>query len=222
MDAMDVLGALLGRKKSSSGGGGGLLRDIVAGTTRQSAPNQQRRTQPPRQGSRPRSIGEVARSLEELLNVTEDRYAKRHPKAATPVQPPANQRRYQPPAPQEEDSLNEQAVILIRAMIGAAKSDGQISADEQREITAQLGHLSQNEIEFLRREFARPSDPRGIAWDTPLGMEEHVYTISLAAIDLDENKEAEYLADLAHGLRLTPSRCNGIHQRYGAPTIFRV
>ena len=222
MDAMDVLGALLGRKTGGSGGGS-VLRDIVAGKTRQSAPTQQRRTPPPRQGSRPRSIGDAARSLEELLNVSGDRYAKRHPKAATPVpSPAATQQRYQPPAPQEEDNLNEQAVVLIRAMIGAAKSDGQISAEEQREITGQLGHLSQTEIEFLRQEFARPSDPRAIAWDTPLGMEEQVYTISLAAIDLDENKEAEYLADLAHGLRLKPSHCNGIHQRYGAPTIFRV
>ncbi|MEL6107024.1 MAG: DUF533 domain-containing protein, partial [Planctomycetota bacterium] len=172
---------------------------------------------------RPRSIGEAARSLEELLNVTEDRYAKRHPKASPPVPTPAaRQSRYRPPEPREEDDLNEQAVVLIRAMIGAAKSDGQVSEAEQREITGQLGHLSANEIQFLRKEFARPSDPRAIAWDTPLGMEEQVYTISLAAIDLDENKEAEYLADLAHGLRLQPKHCNQIHQRYGAPIIFRV
>ena len=221
MDAMDILGALLGRK-SGGASGGSILRDIAASKTRtpQSSPQRQGRT--PRQGNRPRSIGEAAKSLEDLLNVAEDRYANRHPSHASQASTRHEKRpRYEPPKPQDEEPLHQQAMLLIKAMIAAAKSDGQITPEEQREITGQLGHLSSAEIEFLRQEFARPSDPRAIAWDTPLGLEEHVYTVSLAAIDLDENKEAEYLADLAHGLRLTPGRCNEIHQRHGAPVIFR-
>jgi uncharacterized membrane protein YebE (DUF533 family) len=117
--------------------------------------------------------------------------------------------------------MNEQAKVLVRAMVGAAKSDGQITQDEQDSILKQLDHVSQEEIEFLRAEFSRPVDVRDFTWSVPNGMEEQVYTISLLAIDLNEQKEAEYLADLAHGLRLDTGRCNEIHRKYGAPVIFK-
>lgn len=117
--------------------------------------------------------------------------------------------------------MNEQAEVLVRAMVSAAKSDGQISAPEQKQIIEQLGNVTQEEIEFLRQEFARELDVREFAWSVPIGMEEQVYQLSLIAIDLDEMKEAQYLADLAHGLRLPPERCNAIHRRLGAPVIFQ-
>lgn len=243
MDAMDVLGALLGKKSGSGSPGGNILKDILGGggsSARRPAPPQPRRTPAPQQGRRPKSIGEAARSLEDLLNVSNSRHAERHPqtrpsqtrqpqtrqpqaqRSPAPDLTPAPQRRYTPPEPAEQDALNEQSVVLIRAMISAAKSDGQITQEEQQAIVGQLGHLSENELNFLRDEFARPVDVRELAWNTPLGLEEQVYSMSLIAIDLDENKEAEYLADLAHGLRMQPKRCNQLHQKYNAPEIFRV
>lgn len=230
MDAMDVLGALLGKKSGSGSTGGNILKDILGGGA-SPKPTPRRQAPAPKQGRRPKSIGDAAKSLEDLLNVSNGRHAQRHPQATRhtptrrqpePTPQPAPQRRYTPPETAEEESLNEQSVILIRAMIAAAKSDGQITQDEQNEIVGQLGHLSETELKFLREEFARPTDVRELAWNTPLGMEEQVYSMSLIAIDLDENKEAEYLADLAHGLRLQPKHCNQLHQRYGAPEIFRV
>lgn len=122
---------------------------------------------------------------------------------------------------QQYEVMNEQSKILLRAMVAAAKSDGQITQEEQDNVVKQLEHGSQEEINFLKQEFARPIDVREFTWSVPLGMEEQVYTMSLIAIDLDEQKEANYLADLAHGLRLAPERCNEIHQRYGAPIIFQ-
>lgn len=236
MDAMDVLGALLGKKSGSGSPGGNILKDILGGagsSSRGPAPPQPRRTPAPQQGRRPKSIGEAARSLEDLLNVSNSRHAERHPQTRrstnpnptpnpNPNQAPTPQRRYTPPEPAEQDALNEQSVILIRAMISAAKSDGQITQEEQQAIVGQMGHLSENELNFLRDEFARPVDVRELAWNTPLGLEEQVYSMSLIAIDLDENKEAEYLADLAHGLRMQPKRCNQLHAKYNAPEIFRV
>lgn len=229
MDAMDVLGALLGKKSGSGSAGGNILKDILGGgsSSRQQTPPQRRHAPTPQQGRRPKSIGESAKSLEDLLNVSNSRHAQRHPKAhrvpaPAPSPTPTPQRRYTPPEPAEQDSLNEQSVVLIRAMISAAKSDGQITQDEQQAIVGQMGHLSENELNFLRDEFSRPVDVRELAWNTPLGLEEQVYSMSLIAIDLDENKEAEYLADLAHGLRMQPARCNQLHQKYNAPEIFRV
>ena len=243
MDAMDVLGALLGSKRTSGSPGGSMLEEMLtrgrsgaASPSSRSTPSSpaatpRRQPAPSRhQPRRPKSIGEAARGLEELLGVTNDRYQQRHPQsrsqpAPAPTPTPAPQResssRYQAPNPHEEEALNAQSEILIRAMISAAKADGQIDDQEQQRITGKLGHLSQADIAFLRQELARPLDVRELAWDVPLGMEEQAYVMSLIGMDLDQNKEAEYLADLAHGLRLAPQRCNEIHRQYGAPEIFR-
>lgn len=117
--------------------------------------------------------------------------------------------------------MNAQAELLIRAMVMAAKADGQITRDEQEAIVGQLGDLDQTEVSFLQAEFAREVDVRDFAWSVPLGMEQQVYGISLMAMDLDEQKEAKYLGELAHGLRLPPEVCNGIHDQFDAPRIFK-
>lgn len=116
--------------------------------------------------------------------------------------------------------MNAQAELLIRAMVNAAKADGQIDRSEQEAIVGQLGDLDQAEVQFLQAEFAKPVDVREFAWSVPLGMEQQVYGISLMAMDLDEQKEANYLAELAHGLRLSPEICNQIHEQFKAPKIF--
>ncbi len=226
MDAMDVLGALLGRKSSSGGGNGNILKDMLGGG-RQSSPATapESRTHP--QMQKPKTISGAARSLEEMLGVSPGESADHNE-----YQPPTQQRAPQPtprqPAPQSpapaspsQRPLDAQSMILIRAMISAAKSDGQIDQSEQDHILKQVGQASQQDIDFLRQEFGKPVDVRQLAWDVPMGIEEQVYTISLLAIDLDENKEAQYLAELAHGLRITPSKCNAIHRQYRAPEIFR-
>lgn len=115
---------------------------------------------------------------------------------------------------------NDEALVLVRAMINAAKADGTVSQEEQQAILQKLANPTQETIDFLRQEFSLPVNVRDFAWSVPLGMEQQVYTMSLAAINLDTNPEADYLRDLAHGLRLDAQFCNDLHQRYGAPTIF--
>ena len=236
MDAMDILGAMLGRKSGSGSSGGNVLKDILSGGRSGASPPSRRHPQaqdPARRhpaNRRPRTIGEAAKSLEDLLNVSTDHHQQRRKAPASP--PPSvsgataasrasgasSSSAQRAPA---NDELNEQAEVLVRAMINAAKSDGQVDRQEQDQVIKQLGDVSQNDIRFLREEFAKPLDVREFTWSVPRGMEEQVYSLSLLAIDLDEQREAEYLADLAHGLRLDTDRCNAIHQRYGAPVIFR-
>lgn len=115
---------------------------------------------------------------------------------------------------------NDEALILVRAMINAAKADGSISQEEQQAIIERISDPNQETINFLREEFSSPLNVRDFAWSVPLGMEQQVYTMSLASIQLDTNPEAAYLRDLAHGLRLDAEFCNDLHRRYGAPTIF--
>lgn len=224
MDAMDILGALLGKKSSSGGSGGSVLKDMLGGRRPKPQPQAQTREHP--RARRPASISDAAQSLEELLNVSHDHHQQRRqppPSSPAPQPRPTPQPRSSP-QPQwtaKEEAMNEQAKVLVRAMVAAAKSDGQVSREEQDNILKQLDHVSQEEIDFLRAEFNRPVDVRDLTWSVPKGMEEQVYAISLLAIDLDEQKEAEFLADLAHGLRLDTARCNDIHRQYGAPVIFR-
>ena len=228
MDAIDILGALLGRKPQAGDPQNQTqTRTSGGGTTKPAVdPFENSRT------SRPMTIEESAKSLEDLLKVSTDHHAAKRssskpaptPQASTPS-PPSRaslpERMGLPKQPADSSVLNEQAKILVRAMISAAKSDGQVTAEEQDAILQQLGHAGEQEINFLRQEFAAPLNVRELAWSVPLGMEEQVYTISLRAIRLDEQSEAVYLGELAHGLRIPPMRCNEIHRKCGAPEIFR-
>jgi uncharacterized membrane protein YebE (DUF533 family) len=105
-------------------------------------------------------------------------------------------------------------------MINAAKADGQVSPQEQQAVISRISNPSRETINFLQREFSTPLDVREFAWSIPIGMEQKVYLVSLAAIELDTAAEANYLRDLAHGLRLTPQTCNALHQQYDAPLLF--
>jgi len=115
---------------------------------------------------------------------------------------------------------SSQAELMIKAMINAAKSDGSFDEAEQQKILSKLGDVTQDEIDFIRREFAAPMDVEGFANAVPRGMEHQVYAISLAAINLDENSEAQYLGELAEALRIGADEANQIHTQLGAPTIF--
>ena len=121
----------------------------------------------------------------------------------------------------DEDEANRRAEILIRAVINAAKSDGHVDEQEQQNILQRIGDIDQEEAEFLRRELASPLDIQAFIRSVPRGMEQEVYTISLMGIQLDEQSESRYLIDLAHGLGLSADTCNTIHRELGAPEIFQ-
>ena len=124
-------------------------------------------------------------------------------------------------APQQQDEANQVAVLMIRAMVNAAKSDGRIDQTEQQNIVSKLGsEVSQSEIDFLKAEFAAPLDVASFARSIPAGLERQVYGLSLTSIELDTQNEAQYLGQLAQGLKMDPQVCNQIHERLGAPKIF--
>ncbi len=114
----------------------------------------------------------------------------------------------------------DQATLIIRAMINAAKSDGSIDRDEQEKIIAKLGDITQAEADFVRAEFNAPLDVDAFVRSIPRGLEQQIYAVSLTAIDLDTNKEAHYLAQLAKGLGIEPRMANMIHEQLGVRKIF--
>ncbi len=121
----------------------------------------------------------------------------------------------------QPEQANEQALVLVRAMIDAAKADGQVDAQEQEKIIQGFGaDVSEEELAFLREEMARPLDVNDLVRQVPRGMEKQVYLMSLTAIDLDTNPEAQYLHQLAQSLGLDAQTVNAIHDQVGAPRLY--
>ncbi len=114
----------------------------------------------------------------------------------------------------------DHAALVIRAMVNAAKADNQIDEAEQEKIIGKLGDVTQAEADFVRNEFRQPLDTDAFVRSIPRGMEQQIYAVSLMAIDLDTNKEAQYLDQLAKGLNINPQMANQIHTQVGAPTIY--
>ncbi len=128
------------------------------------------------------------------------------------------------PSQQEVASVtSEQSERLaLRAMIAAAKADGQVDQIEMNRILGQLNPDEMNESErrFVLDEIQKPLDVSDIAREvqTPAQAAE-VYAASLLAIDIDSDREREYLRSLATALRLDSGVVAFLHQTTGAPTV---
>lgn len=100
---------------------------------------------------------------------------------------------------------SEQALLLVRAMIAAALSDGRLDEAERNTIVGRLGALGvgSEERSFLDAEIARPWSPAqfAAAAATPEQRAE-VYLASAIAIDADTDAERAYLKYLAAALQL--------------------
>ncbi len=119
------------------------------------------------------------------------------------------------PTPTQE----EQAKIILKAMINAAKADGNIDQEEQAKIVQHIGEVSQEEIAFVKSEMDAPLDLQGVI-NSARGIEGEVYLTSLMTINLDSQEEAQYLDKLAKGLNISQQASNDFHQRVGAPKLY--
>ncbi|MEM7073934.1 MAG: DUF533 domain-containing protein [Pseudomonadota bacterium] len=117
------------------------------------------------------------------------------------------------------DAMEQQAKLMIRAMIQAAKSDGQIDAEEQAAIIGRLGDIDDEERAFVEAELKAPIDVAGLARDAGEIGREQVYSTSAAAIRLDSAAEAAYLHQLATALGLSDAQRDAIHDRMGLPRL---
>jgi hypothetical protein len=244
MNPFDILTEIIKSGNSQGRGGGGnprpeIVRDILVGGPSQGGG----RAQFPgvfREGSGSGNGRPSAKDIEDMLGV--GRSSPSQPTQPAPAPAPApTSRRVETPAPRsggvpqgdifgqeptkpavEESAASEreQVIVLIRAMIHAAKADGRIDAQEQQAILERIGNTNQETINFLRQEFANATNARDFAWSVPLGMEAAVYAASISSITIDQQAEVDYLKELAHGLRLSPKICNQIHQQYGIRPLF--
>ena len=115
---------------------------------------------------------------------------------------------------------NALAGLMLKAMIQAAKSDGQIDEAEKAKLMDQFGDLDEEERAFIRDQMAAPVDVAALAAEVPQGAGPQVYLMSLMAIDFDNRKEDEYLHALAQGLGLDRDTVNDIHTKVGATNLY--
>jgi len=129
--------------------------------------------------------------------------------------------RFGEPETQPTAEQDQAAGILLSAMIQAAKADGAIDEAEKEALFKSMGDdISQDEANFLNEQMVRPVDPEGLAASIPSGLRQQAYTMSLLVIDLDSQKEAEYLHRFATALNLEHNAVNAIHQQMGEPALY--
>jgi len=122
-----------------------------------------------------------------------------------------------PPATSEQ---SDQAALLIRAMVNAAKCDGAVDEQEQQKIVGKLGDIGPEEAAFIRAEMQAPLDVAGFVRSVPRGLEQQVYVLSLMTVNLDSKAEADYLDQLAKGLNINEQASNQLHEQLGVPQLY--
>ncbi len=191
------LGGLLEQLGGASGGGGG-LQDMLGGLAGAAGGGGLLGSLAGAMQNRPTSN---TASFGEVLNSSFDQTPQ------APIEPSADQ--------------EAAAALMLRAMIQAAKSDGKFDDAEQEKLVGQLGgDVDQEEASFVRSEMQKPVDVQSLINDTPNGLGPQVYAMSLLAIDLDSQNEAQYLHSLAQGYGLDPAQVNDIHAQLGVPSLY--
>lgn len=125
----------------------------------------------------------------------------------------------EPKTAAEKAELERNQELVLKAMINAAKADGQI---EESEITRIVGKVQENGADqesqaFLKAEMAKPMDTAGLV-AAAKGRPElaaELYAASLLAIEVDTPAEKEYLARLAGSLGIAPAVAQNLHQAVG-------
>jgi uncharacterized membrane protein YebE (DUF533 family) len=111
----------------------------------------------------------------------------------------------------------EGAKLMLRAMIQAAKADGEITPAETKAILGHLGDVSDEERAFVEAEMKKPLDPVALARDTQESMKLQVYATSLMAVKGDNAAESGYLGQLGKALGLTEEARARVHESMGLP-----
>lgn len=112
-------------------------------------------------------------------------------------------------------AAEENAKLMIRAMIQAAKADGDLDANEKAKIMSHLENASADERAFVEAEMAAPVDPMALAAAAGSAMKAQVYSAALMAVTIDNAAEADYLRRLSAALGLDPAARDAIHAQMG-------
>jgi uncharacterized membrane protein YebE (DUF533 family) len=117
----------------------------------------------------------------------------------------------------EESELESKAKVVLKAMINAAKADGQIDDAERQRILGKLEEAGADAEtrEFVQADMRRPFDANGVPEVSNPQTAVEVYAASLLAIAVDTPAERDYLRRLAQGLGLEAGTVQRLHAALG-------
>ena len=127
-----------------------------------------------------------------------------------------------PETVEEAEALESRAVLALKAMISAAKADGQIDQRERERILDKLKDAGADDEtrRFVAQEAAAPLDIDALVREVPdQQAAAQVYAASLLAINVDTAAERAYLRDLAARLGLNDQAVASLHNVLGVPSI---
>lgn len=121
-----------------------------------------------------------------------------------------------PPEPGGPSAEDAEALLLIRAMIAAAKSDGRVDAAERNGIAQQLdaAGLSAEERDFVLADFDTPLSPEALAKQaTDPMLRARLYAAAFAGAGEVTPPERAWLDALAKALKLDKAAAGAIEER---------
>jgi len=109
------------------------------------------------------------------------------------------------------------AGLMLRAMIQAAKCDGDIDDAERAKILETVGEDADAEdIAFVQAQLAASVDVEALAADTPDAMKMQVYAMSMMSIRVDTPAEKAYMSALAEALGIDAGTAQMLNMQMGA------
>jgi len=125
----------------------------------------------------------------------------------------------EPQSADERQQLEQNSETVLKAMINAAKADGQIDAGEMKRIVGKLQEtgMGQEAQKYVLTEMKKPLDTQPLmaaAKGRPT-LAAQIYAASLLAIEVDTPAEKKYLDQLAAGLGLKPEVTQRIRDMVG-------
>lgn len=134
-------------------------------------------------------------------------------------QPPVPLGLLEPQTQADRQELERHAEIVFKAMINAAKADGQIDQEEIRRIIGKLQEVGVDaeSQQYVMTEMQKPMETRKLvaAAKGKPELAAEVYGASLLAIEVDTPEEKKYLEQLAAGLGLGPEIAHRIQTMVG-------
>ncbi|MGI9435053.1 MAG: tellurite resistance TerB family protein [Geminicoccaceae bacterium] len=122
----------------------------------------------------------------------------------------------------EAEALENRALLALKAMVAAAKADGQIDQRERERILDKVRDAGADDDlrDFIAKEAAAPLDIDALVREVPdQQAAAQVYAASLLAINVDSEGERAYLRDLSKKLGLDDQVVASLHSVLGAPTL---
>ena len=128
----------------------------------------------------------------------------------------------EPQSAAERQQLEQHSEIVLKAMINAAKADGQIDQGEMQRIVGKLQEsgMGKEAQQYVLTEMTKPLEIQALiaaAKGQPT-LAAQIYAASLLAIEVDTPTEKNYLDQLATGLGLKPEVTQRIKEMVGLQT----